>query len=159
MAFRIEASAPPEEWAQAEETRGREPPGSQYDQARAPRYDLLNADLQLSQDGRELFPAGPGSERPGYSISLLDLVLGLDDVLGDLDGPTTFSQADDDLRLTLERRNGTVRLSTNLDRSPLLEVPAGEFFAEWRRFRDSFLVELRDRAPELLDWETLAPLR
>ena len=56
-------------------------------------------------------------------------------------------QADDALELTFERRDGNVLLRTNLDRSPVLEVPEEELRAEWARFRDSFLAELRERAP------------
>ena len=159
MRFRIDAEPSDDAWTEAAETRRREPPGSEYDRARQPLFDLLHADLQITHDGSQLFPAGPRSERPGYSISLLDLVLGLDEAVRRLDGPAVFSQADDALQLTFEPGNGTVLVSTNLDRSPVLEVPRDDLFAEWRRFRDAFLAELRERAPELLEWHTLAPLR
>ena len=159
MGLRIDAEPPDDAWTEAVETRRRESPGSEYDRARQPLFELLHADLQITHDGSELFPAGAGSDRPGYSISLLDLVLGLDDALARLDRPTVFSQADDALQLTLEPGDGTVLLSTNLDRSPVLEVPEGDFRAEWGRFRERFLDEVRRRAPELLDWDTLAPLR
>jgi hypothetical protein len=160
VSFRIDAEPPDDAWAEAAETRRREPPGSDYDRARQPLFDLLYGDLQITHDGTQLFPAGPGSDRPGYSISLLDLVTGLDRTLsGDLDRPVIWTQGDDALELGFEPGNGTVLVSTNLDRSPVLEVPRDEFFAEWRRFRDAFLAELVERAPELLDWHTLAPLR
>jgi hypothetical protein len=159
VSFRIEAEPSAEAWAEAAETRRREPPGSDYDRARQPLFDLLYGDLQVTQDGTELFPAGHGSDRAGFSISLLDLVLGLDAAISELDRPRVFGQADDALQLTLEPGDGAVLVSTNLDRSPVLEVPRDELVGEWRRFRDAFLDELRARAPELLDWHTLAPLR
>jgi hypothetical protein len=157
VAFRIDWTLPGEAWREVAEIRRREPPGSDYDRARRPLHELLNADLQVEADGRQLFPpAGPG-EPAGFNLSLLDLGNGLARAAG---RPTaTYDQADDQLEIHFDERDGVVRVSTNLDRSPTLEVPAREFRDEVERAVDALRAGLQEHAPGALDWESLAPLR
>ena len=157
--FRIEWNLPEEAWREAAAVRSREEPGSEYDRAGTPLYDLLYGDLQLQADGVELFPAG------GFNISLLDFAHGLAYAFDGSSFATgdravaTFRQADDALELEFERDEGVVRVRSNLDGAPVLEVPAAEFAAEIERFRTTFLAEVERRAPTLLEWHSLELLR
>jgi hypothetical protein len=157
VAFRIDWTLPSEAWREVAETRRREPPGSDYDRTRRPLHELLNADLQVEADGRQLFPPLRPGDPPGFNLSLLDLATSLARAAG---RPTaTYDQADDQLEIRFEERDGVVEVSTNLDRSPTLEVPEGEFRAEVDRVVDALRVGLEEHAPGALEWETLADLR
>jgi hypothetical protein len=157
VAFRIDWTLPNEAWREVAETRRREPPGSEYDLARRPVHELLNADLQVEADGRLLFPPADTGDPPGFNLSLLDFAIGLARAAG---RPTAaYDQADDQLEIHFDERDGVVEVSTNLDRSPVLEVPAAEFRAEADRVVDALRTGLEEHAPGALEWETLAALR
>ncbi len=156
---------PPEAWDAAVEARAAEPPGSPYDEGGVPRVALLNATVQLSAGDDALFPPLPG-EAPGMELSLLDLGCALategiaDGFAAEPDGTVAqYRQVDDAMEIDFERAGDDVVIRTNLDRSPDLRIPASDLDAEVRRFLDELLGEIDARAPALLDWHCLAPLR
>ncbi len=166
MAFRIDWELPDAAWREVARTREGEVPGSEYDRGRLPRYDLLTADVQIEAHGRELFPRGGPDGRPGFNLSLLDLAAGLAEAFDAADfaaappgAKATFRQADDQLEIGFTKGDGVVDVSTNLDRSPALEVPEDELFAEVDRVRAAVVAGLEEHAPGALEWETLEPLR
>lgn len=159
MKFKINWHIPEDEWKRSTEVRQKEPPGSEYDKACGPHYDLLYGEIQVSYELSSLFPSP-------QNLSLADLAYGLhygivrEGFKEAQEGSSIkFQQADDALEISFKKSGGKVLMITNHPSSKELEVPEDDFFHGVRQFLMTFSQELMRRAPELLDWESLSVLR
>ena len=159
MKFKINWDIPEKGWEKAVEVRQKEPPGSEYDKACGPHYDLLYGEIQVSYELNSLFPSP-------QNLSLADLAYGLyygvvrEGFKGAQEGSAIrFQQADDAFEISFKKSRGMVLIISNHPSSKELEVPEDDFFHGVRQFLITFTQELMRRAPELLDWESLSVLR
>ena len=113
MKFKINWDIPEKGWEKAVEVRQKEPPGSEYDKACGPHYDLLYGEIQVSYELNSLFPSP-------QNLSLADLAYGLyygvvrEGFKGAQEGSAIrFQQADDAFEISFKKSRGMVLIISN----------------------------------------------
>jgi hypothetical protein len=70
-----------------------------------------------------------------------------------------FDQCDDDRQIDFVIANDVVSISASDGDQVLTDVPAAAVIASMRSFVMSTMREIARRIPDLLEWETLTPVR
>jgi len=140
------------EWKKAQRASLEHEAGSQYDRECSAHYYLLYATLSLRSDGASLF------ERD-ISVSILDIGYQLARAIFDVErtGRGQFSASDDDIEMSFVLEGESVVIAANHVASTL-RVPVDEFLAGCRRFLSEIARSLREHAPKLLSWQSIAPI-
>jgi hypothetical protein len=144
------------EWEKARRAAAEHEPGSQYDRDCSAHYYLLYATFAMRSDGLSLF------DRDGtdaISASVLDIGYQLARALADVErtGRGQFSASDDDIEVSFSLDGGNVVIEANHFTSKL-KVPANEFRRGCQNFLSDVASSLRERAPQLLMWQSVAPI-
>lgn len=149
--FEVSYRITEDEWRQAAANR--------WNPEAEPVFDCFYGDIQLSSGKALLFPGA------GFNMSVADLACGLAEILQrDLpliggDRTSTFSQSDDALTITFDRRDDHISVTTNLKGASKLETSVPAFFAGTREFIERFAEEASSRIPSALEWKDLTVLR
>ncbi len=166
MNFEIIWQLQEKEWEKARQARQQHSPGSDYDNTLTPLYDLLYGPVQMVYGSQRLFPKWEKSATDGLRMPILDFAIGLHQILQ----TTNFEQATRETRaqytsheqrltFTASRREDHVEFSVDESHAQSLTLPPAIFVQGIRDFLQSFVGQIKDIVPEILEWESLAPLR
>jgi hypothetical protein len=144
------------EWEKAQRAISQHEPGSKYDRECSAQYYLLYADVIVRSGSSSLFARDGGD---AISVSVLAFGYQLARVLLDIarTGRAQYSASDDDLEIYFSLQRGIVVIATNHFASEM-SVPIDEFRSGCERFLIEVARSLRERAPQLLRWESVASI-
>lgn len=131
--------------------------GSRYDRNRFALYRVGYGHLNIKAGGASLYEA-----QAGASVTLLELLHFAATFLRQTaEGATQvgFDQCDDDRQIDFMIANDVVSISASDGDQVLTDVPAAAMIASMRSFVTSTVREIARRIPDLIEWETLTPVR
>jgi hypothetical protein len=154
--FTIEWSTCEAEWEKARRESLEHECGSQYDIECSAHYYLLYSTLTVRYDSASLFDR---NQTDSITVSILDIGYQLARAIVDikLTGRGNISASDDDIEASFTLEEGVILVTTNKF-APELRVPADEFLTGCQNFLSDVAESLRDRVPQLLDWQSIAPI-
>ena len=166
MDFEIIWQLPEKEWEKANRMRHKHAPGSDYDRTLTPLYDLLYGPVQMVYGPDKLFPKWQNSTTIGLRMPLLDVAVGLHQIL---QMETSENEAGEahayyilhETRLTFSatRKDDLIEFTVSESQSQPLLLPSAAFARGIREFLQSFIGQVKNKVPKILEWESVTPLR
>lgn len=155
--MRIDYAIADDWWRDTLASRHSEPPGSDYDRSHEPLYEGLYGVVRISADGLVYEGHQGAFARKEELVPVLDLAVQFASFLEEPRPSPNFGDVEGLFSVGFWESGDGVDVVTPVGVIPGLSQ--SEVIGALRDFLHRLLDEIRQRGPEILDWDSLAPLR